>query len=387
MKIDRHNYEEFFLLYVDNELNQEQKKSVDEFVQQNPDLAIELDILQQTSLTADESVVFDGKEMLLKKETGSAIDLSNYEEYLISYIDNELNNGERIAFFNFAMQHPQVMEQLAIYEQTKLQPDTGIIYANKQDLYRKEEKVRVITMQWWKIAVAAAVLLAAGVTTIKMYNNNKTVVPPPVASATKSNTEKKNTIEKADKTIKREQNNPGEEKAAQNNTSNIAASTDRKKNEKAIDARNANKQKAQPKSSAPGIKESNESIAVNTKTSANGNEANTGNTNTIDPATERSVEPVKTNEVAINTSSAKENINTRAVTPATDEPLNIKEINQDNSPNNPVYASYDEGKNKKLRGFFRKASRVFERRTNISAADEEDKQDKVLIGALAVKLK
>ena len=36
---------------------------------------------------------------------------------------------------------------------------------------------------------------------------------------------------------------------------------------------------------------------------------------------------------------------------------------------------------------FRKAARAFERRTNISAADDEEKQDKVLIGGLAVKLK
>src|ERR1044071_1457499 len=92
MKIDRHNYEEFFLLYVDNELTTEQKELVDQFVLQNPDLAIELEILQQTTLTVDESVVFDGKESLLRKEADSLINLSNYEEYLISYIDNELND-------------------------------------------------------------------------------------------------------------------------------------------------------------------------------------------------------------------------------------------------------------------------------------------------------
>ena len=60
---------------------------------------------------------------------------------------------------------------------------------------------------------------------------------------------------------------------------------------------------------------------------------------------------------------------------------------RDNANDQPVYASYEEGKNKKLRGFFRKATRVFEKRTNISASDDEDKEDKVLIGALAVKLK
>ena len=184
MKIDRHNYEEFFLLYVDNELTEEQRKSVDQFIQQNPDLAIELEILQQTTLTADESVVFDGKETLFKKETESVINLNNYEEYLISYIDNELSDSERIEFFKFANAHPQVKDELAIYQQTKLQPEEEIVFENKQVLYRKEEKVKVITIQWWKIAVAAAVILAAGITTIKVINNDKPTIEPLVATAT-----------------------------------------------------------------------------------------------------------------------------------------------------------------------------------------------------------
>jgi cobalamin biosynthesis protein CbiD len=62
MKIDRHNYEEFFLLYIDNELTAEQTNSVQQFVQENPDLARELEILQQVTLKADDEIVFDGKE-------------------------------------------------------------------------------------------------------------------------------------------------------------------------------------------------------------------------------------------------------------------------------------------------------------------------------------
>lgn len=391
MKIDRHNYEEFFLLYVDNELTVEQKKSVDEFVQQNPDLAIELEILQQTTLTADESVVFDGKEMLFKKETSSVINLSNYEEYLISYIDNELTDAERIAFFNFVTEHPQVKEELAIYQQTKLQPETEIVFENKQVLYRKEEKVKVITMQWWKIAVAAAVLVAAGITTIKVINNNnnKPVIQPTVAGTNKTNTEKKNTTEKTNEALKNEQTKAaGEEQAAEKNTDNIAVIIEQKKKERNTPAQKSNEQKIQRKFVAPEIKENNESLAVNnTKAAKNDNETtsiNKDNTKSFDAVIKK--ETAKATEVAVNTDLPKENINKKPVTPATDEPLDIKEIDQDNTSKDQV-ASYDEGKNKKLRGFFRKASRVFERRTNISAADEEEKQDKVLIGALAVKLK
>src|SRR4051812_24320722 len=201
MKIDRHNYEEFFLLYVDNELTDEQRKLVDEFIQQNPDLAIELQTLQQTTLIADDSIVFDGKETLLKKETDSFINHNNYEEYLISYIDNELTDAERIAFFKFASANPAVKDELAIYQQTKLQPEKEIVFENKQILYRKEETVKVISIQWWKIAVAAAVILAAGITTVKVISNNKpTLTAPAVANTNNIKKDKiktdKNAIEK-----------------------------------------------------------------------------------------------------------------------------------------------------------------------------------------------
>ncbi len=200
MKIDRHNYEEFFLLYVDNELTAEQKNSVHQFIQENPDLARELEILQQVTLKADDAIVFDGKETLLRKETDSLINMTNYEEYLIAYIDNELTDAERIEFFKFAAAHPPVKEELDIYQQTKLQPEKEIVFANKEVLYRREEKVRVITMQRWKIAVAAAVILAIGITTITVLNK-PAIVSPGVADNKKKPAEKTNQATKTEQAV------------------------------------------------------------------------------------------------------------------------------------------------------------------------------------------
>ena len=49
-----------------------------------------------------------------------------------------------------------------------------------------------------------------------------------------------------------------------------------------------------------------------------------------------------------------------------------------------TYAADVEPENKKIRGFFRKATRIFERTTNIAAANEDDK---LLVGGFAINLK
>lgn len=70
MHINRQSYEEYFLLYADGELNESEKKAVEEFIDQNPDLAGEMSLIQETIFKPDGSIVFENREVLFKDEPG-----------------------------------------------------------------------------------------------------------------------------------------------------------------------------------------------------------------------------------------------------------------------------------------------------------------------------
>lgn len=149
--INQHNYEEFFLLYVDGELSATDKQAVERFVQENPDLAVELDMLQQSQLPV-EDWNFGNKSQLYR--SGSAeINSSNCQEQFLLYVDNELDAADREKVERFVLQHPLLQESFTQLKRTKLEPEL-LVFPDKTRLYRKEEK-RILYMRWQRIAVAA----------------------------------------------------------------------------------------------------------------------------------------------------------------------------------------------------------------------------------------
>lgn len=153
MNINRHNFEEFFLLYADSELSAADKQTVEQFVQENPDLANELDLFQQMRLPP-EAVIFDDKAPLYKNES-TEINLTNYEAQFLLYVDNELDTDTKGKTETFVLQHPSLQETFTLLKQTRLEPET-ILFLHKQSLFRKEEKEKpVIFLHYMRIAIAA----------------------------------------------------------------------------------------------------------------------------------------------------------------------------------------------------------------------------------------
>lgn len=64
------------------------------------------------------------------------INISNYESYLLSYIDGELNEVEQAALELFLQKHPQFKQELELLEGVKVVPDETIVFDNKASLYK-----------------------------------------------------------------------------------------------------------------------------------------------------------------------------------------------------------------------------------------------------------
>ena len=169
MNINRHNYETFFLLYVDNELCAAERNALELFVKENTDLQEELNRLQQSIVQADD-ITFNFKNNLLKPEIISAATQQN----LLLYIDGELDKNQQRAFELTMAADENIATELEVLQQTKLLPDTNIIFVDKQRLYRKEIK-RITPFGWWRLA-AAAIFIGFGIWGVVLYFNSSNKV-------------------------------------------------------------------------------------------------------------------------------------------------------------------------------------------------------------------
>ena len=192
MNINRTNYEEYFLLYADNELSAQQRKGVELFVAGNPDLEEEFIMLQQSVVKPD-MIEMPGKNALLKEENVDPfIDAANYEEIFILYTDNELDAEGMEQTEKFLKGNPARQHDFNLLQKVTFEPDTAITFPDKQRLYRKEEKKRVIPLAWTYLA--AALLAGLGIWTAVTYLQQKPSKNTPEVVIRKIQPEKDKTI-------------------------------------------------------------------------------------------------------------------------------------------------------------------------------------------------
>ncbi|WP_295126619.1 hypothetical protein [uncultured Chitinophaga sp.] len=148
------NYESYLLSYIDGELAGDELAALEVFLERNPAARQELALLEATRLKPEAGAFSFGNKAMLYR--GGAINTNNYESYLLSYLDNELSAEEHGQFEQFMRQHPQVKQEMLLWNATRQYPDTSVVFENKSSLYRqteaKQRKLRPV--YWWSAAAA-----------------------------------------------------------------------------------------------------------------------------------------------------------------------------------------------------------------------------------------
>lgn len=358
--INRDNYQEFFLLYIDGELSPEQCDAVERFAVAHPDLQEELDLLLTTRLDAEPVAYLDKESLLAESMKASVID-----ESLLLYIDDELKGADKASVEKQINSSAELQFQYQLLQRAKLDKSEQIAYPNKEELYRATEERRKTTY-WWQVAAAVAILL--GWSIFSYMDNSIAETQDPVVAVNK---QPQVATSAPSETAQPEATGPStpetttteEDSHIAPEAQDIASNRDRKRGTSAAATGRAEVKRNVPTIAEPAIREQGTAYVDLPAVS--------GHT-TID------VMPDRVETIA---ATPQQNINNPAVTTTTAEPYNIVEASQPTGVQEAVVRNND--KKGSLRGFLRKTTRFIERRTGI---DPTNGDDELMIGAVAIKL-
>jgi anti-sigma factor RsiW len=174
--INRENYEEFFLSYVDNELPAETRLAVERFAAAHPDLREELEVLLQCRLQPEA----DETDAVYPDKTG----LLQYEESFLYYVDGELDEAGKTKVEELVRRHPEKGLELEHIMKTVSRPDLSIVFPDKESLYQPARRRRLVMMPWLQAGVAAAVL--AAIVLLALPRGRKAEIAPAATAAVKN---------------------------------------------------------------------------------------------------------------------------------------------------------------------------------------------------------
>lgn len=159
MKINRTNYQEYFLDYFEHMLDPGQVAELMVFLEANPDLNAEFEEFEPVALSAD-SISFAGKNKLKKRDYNPVgpIHGINYEEWMVGRLEHDLTPSEEQELDRFLEANPDARLEFAQFLKSRL-PVTAYTYENKEHLKKRAGVIFLGSPLGRILAVAASILL------------------------------------------------------------------------------------------------------------------------------------------------------------------------------------------------------------------------------------
>ncbi|GEM_PF-6001274 len=170
MDINRGNYEEWMIDYVEGTLNAFEEEEVRNFLESNPNLKSEVDELELFTVKPSGSNSFIDK-LSLKKNRAEIEGVSRNEYLHIQKAEGQLHDAEEQEHSVLMETTPGAKKEQALYDKVILSAEKSIVYPNKQSL-KRVVLLPLITKETFNKAasIAIIILLATSIwATFKFY--------------------------------------------------------------------------------------------------------------------------------------------------------------------------------------------------------------------------
>ena len=143
-KVNIHNYEAFILDYLEGNINAEDTADLLLFIEQNPELGIELEENDLPYFNNDESVAFTGKQKLYRSNTER-----QFEDLCIAYFEGDISEEEKVQLINLRESKPELEKQFKAFSRVYLSQEELIEFPFKESI----KKVFVVEGSFESLAV------------------------------------------------------------------------------------------------------------------------------------------------------------------------------------------------------------------------------------------
>jgi len=159
MEISRSNYENFIIDYIEGTLSAAGYKSMKLFLEKNPDIAKELQEIQNCVLSDEPEYKLD-KSMLYKMHSEvHEINDNNFEEFCIAYYEGDLDLKTSEKLRKYVEEDPKRGRTFKLYASIKLLPDMEVRFPSRKSM--KKFNISPGRRLYYYSAAAAAIILLA----------------------------------------------------------------------------------------------------------------------------------------------------------------------------------------------------------------------------------
>ena len=164
MEINKHNYEEYILDYLEGNLRGDLLEAMDAFLLLHPEVLEAVVGLDQVRLEAP-AVAYPAAHALRREETVPA-PYTDHDAWFAAYAGGDLAPDEMGAVESFVAAHPSYRKDFEAYKHTLLVPDPSIQYPFKGDLKRSIPLFGILTGQWVRYSMATAAAISLLITAV-----------------------------------------------------------------------------------------------------------------------------------------------------------------------------------------------------------------------------